>query len=85
MLNHSIPAAGRGEVGLMPCPQCGDHHRSVYRLGTLPVLLCPAIPTPGEMRLRQVVKGPRGGMEFVVVVGPEHEPVVEEKPKRRTA
>lgn len=94
MLNHSVPA-GRGEVGLMPCPQCGDHHRSVYRLSGMAVLQCPTLTTPGEMRMRQVVKGARGGLEFVLLVGPEADipPVVIEKlaaipaieSKRRTA
>lgn len=74
MLHHSVPN-GRGEVGLMPCPGCGDFHRSMYRIAGIPVLECPLAP-PHVMHLMRVHKSARGGVEYVINVGPEPEPTV---------
>jgi len=71
--------AERGSGSTILCPGCGEQHRAVYRLEGLPVLDCPSIETPGELRMRRVPRSVHV-TSFLFLRGPEHAPADADMP-----
>lgn len=68
----------RGTARLTPCPECGEPHGIIFRLGQVGVIECDHVAPPGYMLLHL-----HGPSPIIVVGAPIHKP--EPKSPRRPA